>query len=106
MNVTLSLPSLGTPEPTEFYVYLGCLGFGLLFTLMSAIFGHFGGHAAAGHADVGTGGHAEAGFEHSGMPGISAFSPTIICSFITALGGFGMILSHIQATRSVWISLP
>jgi membrane-bound ClpP family serine protease len=40
------------------------------------------------------------------MPGMSVFSPTIICSFITAFGGFGMIFSHIEATRSVWISAP
>ncbi|HEY3861958.1 MAG TPA: NfeD family protein [Verrucomicrobiae bacterium] len=88
----------------EQYVYLGCFAVGLLFTVLSFFFGHLGADHA-GH-DVGTGGHAEAGYEHSGMPGVSAFSPTILCSFVTALGGFGMILSHIGATKSVWISLP
>lgn len=89
----------------EQYVYLGCFLVGLLFTVLSFFFGHLG-VDHPDHPDVGTGGHAEAGFDHSGMPGISAFSPTVICSFITALGGFGMILSHIGATRSVWVSMP
>jgi membrane protein implicated in regulation of membrane protease activity len=62
----------------------------------------------AGHdgGDVGTGGHAEAGFDHTGVPGISPFSPTTIASFVTAFGAFGMILSKIEATRNVWISGP
>ena len=82
----------------EFLIYSVCFGVGLVFTLVSAFFGHlFGGHDA--HVDVGTGGHAEAGFEHSGMPGISPFSPTIIASFVTAFGGFGMIFSQIEATQ-------
>ncbi len=37
---------------------------------------------------------------------MSAFSPTTIASFITAFGGFGLILSRIQATRTPWISAP
>jgi membrane protein implicated in regulation of membrane protease activity len=87
----------------EQYVYLGCFLFGLLFTIVSVFFGHhFGGH----DADVGTGGHAEAGYEHTGMPGISPFSPTTICSFITAFGGFGLIFSQISATSNVWVSTP
>jgi len=90
----------------EQYVYLGCFVVGLLFTAISFFFGHFDvGHVDHG-GDVGTGGHAEAGFEHSGMPGVSAFSPTVICAFVTAVGAFGMIFSHIEATRSVWISMP
>jgi membrane-bound ClpP family serine protease len=40
------------------------------------------------------------------MPGMSLFSPTVIASFVTALGGFGMIFSKIEATRSVWVSAP
>jgi membrane protein implicated in regulation of membrane protease activity len=89
----------------EEYVYLGCFLFGLLFTIGSVFFGHhFGGHDA--HFDLGTGGHAEAGYEHSGMPGISPFSPTTICAFLTAFGGFGLIFSSIKATRNVWVSTP
>jgi membrane protein implicated in regulation of membrane protease activity len=89
----------------EEYVYLGCFLFGLLFTICSVFFGHsLGGHDA--HFNLGTGGHAEAGYEHTGMPGLSPFSPTTICSFLTAFGGFGLIFSHIPATSNVWISTP
>src|SRR6266853_6881497 len=67
--------------------------------------GHFfGGHEAGG--DVGTGGHAEAGYDHSGVPGISFFSPTVLSCFVTAFGACGLILSRIEATKSVWISAP
>jgi membrane protein implicated in regulation of membrane protease activity len=88
-----------------FMVYIICFGFGLLFTIVSATLGHaFGG--GDHDSDVGTGGHAEAGFDDSGMPGMSLFSPTIIACFITAFGGFGMVFSKIEATRSGWISAP
>ncbi len=83
-------------------IYAICLVFGLLFTIISAFAGHlFGGHDGG---DVGTGGHAEAGFDHSGMPGISFFSPTVICSFITAFGGFGLVFTRIGLTSSPWLS--
>ena len=91
-----------------FLVYAMCFAVGLLFTLISAfmaeVFGgdhHVPGHEA--HAELGTAGHAESGFN---MPGFSAFSPTIIASFVTAFGGFGMIFSRIEATKSAWISAP
>jgi membrane protein implicated in regulation of membrane protease activity len=85
-------------------IYAICLVVGLLFTLISAVAGHlFGGHDGG---DVGTGGHAEAGFEDSGVPGISFFSPTVLCSFVTAFGAFGLIFSRIEATSSVWASAP
>jgi len=85
-------------------IYAICLVVGLLFTLISAIAGHFfGGHDGA---DVGTGGHAEAGFDNSGVPGISMFSPTVLCSFVTAFGAFGLLFSEIDATRSPWLSAP
>jgi membrane protein implicated in regulation of membrane protease activity len=88
----------------EFFIYLGCLGFGLLFTIMSAVMSHLfgGGH----HADVGTHGSVDAGFDSSGMPGVSVFSPVVISSFITAFGGFGLVFHQIEQTRSVWISAP
>src|SRR5256886_3472574 len=86
-------------------VYTACLALGLLFTIISATAGHFfGGHEAGG--DVGTGGHAEAGYDHSGVPGVSFFSPTVLSCFVTAFGACGLILSRIEATRSVWISAP
>jgi hypothetical protein len=84
-------------------IYTACLALGLLFTIISAMMGHmFGGH----EADVGTGGHAEAGYDHSGVPGISFFSPTVLACFVTAFGACGLILNHIEGTRSPWISAP
>jgi membrane-bound ClpP family serine protease len=84
-------------------LYTICLAVGLLFTIVSAIAGHlFGGH----DADIGTGGHAEAGFDSSGVPGISFFSPTVLSAFVTAFGATGLILTRIEATKSVWISAP
>src|SRR6266478_9822015 len=85
-------------------IYTACLALGLLFAIISAFAGHlFGGHDGG---DVGTGGHAEAGYDHSGVPGISFFSPTVLACFVTAFGACGLILSRIEATRSVWISAP
>jgi membrane protein implicated in regulation of membrane protease activity len=85
--------------------YIACLALGLLFTIVSAAMGHFfGGDGHAG--DVGTGGHAEAGYDHTGVPGISFFSPTVLACFVTAFGACGIILSKIEATKAVWISAP
>lgn len=85
-------------------VYTICLVFGLIFTLFSAIAGHFfGGH---GDGDVGMGGHADGGVGHDGVPGISFFSPTVLASFVTAFGAFGLILCKIEATQSYWINAP
>ncbi len=89
----------------DFLVYSICFGVGLVFTIVSAVIGHFfGGHEV--HSELGTGGHAEAGFEQTGMPGIAPFSPTTIASFVTAMGGLGMIFSSIPATKEVWVSAP
>jgi membrane-bound ClpP family serine protease len=85
-------------------IYGICLALGLLFTVISAIAGHFFGGDA--HGDLGTGGHAEAGFDSSGLPGISFFSPTVLSAFVTAFGACGLILSRIEATSSVWTSAP
>ena len=86
-------------------IYTVCLALGLLFTIISAVAGHlFGGHDA--DAGVGTGGHAEAGYDHSGVPGLSFFSPTVLACFVTAFGACGLILSRIEATKNVWISAP
>src|SRR5437763_3867272 len=89
-----------------FLVYAVCLGVGLLFTILSAFMSHvFGGHDVShdAHGELGTGGHAEAGYN---MPGFSPFSPTVIASFVTAFGGFGMIFSKIEATKNPWVSAP
>lgn len=86
-------------------IYGICLALGLLFTIISAIAGHlFGGGDHGG--DIGTGGHAEAGFDNTGLPGISFFSPTVLASFVTAFGACGLILRSIKATSPVWISAP
>ncbi len=83
-------------------IYAICLVLGLMFTLISAFMGHlFGGHDA-----VGTGGEADAGFDSDGVPGITFFSPTVLACFVTAFGAFGLILSEIPATASVWINAP
>jgi len=84
-------------------VYAICLIVGLVFALTSFIFGHAFDH---GGADVGTGGHAEAGYDHSGVPGMSVFSPTVIGCFVTAFGAAGLVFSHIPATQTVWVSAP
>ena len=89
-----------------FLVYLICFGVGLLFTVCTALFGHiFGGEGHDGHVD-GSGGHAEAGVDASDMPGVSALSPTVIASFVTAFGGIGMILHQVPAMKPVFISGP
>jgi membrane protein implicated in regulation of membrane protease activity len=94
-----------------FLVYLTCFGVGLLFTLVTAFMGHLsgGGHA---HIDFshdmhmdGAHGHAEAASGHD-MPGFSPLSPVILASFVTAFGGFGMILGRIPFTESAWVSVP
>jgi membrane protein implicated in regulation of membrane protease activity len=84
-------------------IYGVCLAVGLLFTIISAVAGHlFGGDGS----DIGTGGHAEAGFADSGLPGISFFSPTVLASFVTAFGACGLILRSIEATSPLYISAP
>jgi hypothetical protein len=40
------------------------------------------------------------------MPGISFFSPTVLASFVTAFGAFGIVFSHIGITSSAWASAP
>jgi membrane protein implicated in regulation of membrane protease activity len=85
-------------------IYAICLVVGLVFTLVSVLAGHFfGGHDA--HV-AGSGGHAEAGADSSDMPGISIFSPTVMASFVTAFGGFGLIFTQFPATRPTVVSAP
>ena len=85
-------------------IYAICLVVGLVFTLVSVVAGHFfGGHD--GHVE-GSAGHAEAGADSSDMPGISIFSPTVMASFVTAFGGFGLIFTQFSATSRTVISAP
>jgi membrane protein implicated in regulation of membrane protease activity len=86
-------------------IYLICLGVGLLFTLVTALAGHVFGHGDHGEV-TGSGGHAEAGADASDGPGVSALSPTVIASFVTAFGGLGYIFKHIPATSSPLASAP
>src|SRR5882672_6237236 len=85
-------------------IYTACLALGLLFTIISAFTSHFFGGGHDGHGALGTGGHAEAGYDHSGVPGISFFSPTVLSCFVTAFGACGIILTKIGAP--VWTSAP
>src|SRR3954453_15424714 len=89
----------------DFFIYLVCLGVGMIFTLLTAFFGHLFGGGHEGHVG-GSGGHAEAGADLSDMPGVSAFSPTVITSFVPAFGGFGIIFHEIPATHSPYLSAP
>jgi len=85
-------------------IYAICLVAGLIFTLFSAVVGHlFGGH---GDGQVGMGGHADGGLGHDGVPGMSILSPTVLASFVTAFGAFGLIFGKIDATSNPWISAP
>ncbi len=85
-------------------IYIICLVAGLIFTLFSALAGHlFGGH---GEAPVGTDGQADSGLGSDGIPGISLLSPTVLATFITAFGAFGLILCNIQVTSSPWVNSP
>ena len=84
-------------------VYGICLVAGLIFTLVSVMAGHFFGH---GDHVAGSGGHVEAGADSSDAPGISIFSPTIMASFITAFGGFGLIFTQFPKTSNAAISAP
>ena len=82
--------------------YAICLVFGLMFSIISLFAGHFFG----GHESVGAGGQADAGFDADGVPGITFFSPTVLASFITAFGAFGLIFSDIPATAKLWLNAP
>jgi membrane-bound ClpP family serine protease len=84
-------------------IYGICLVTGLIFTFVSVLAGHFFGHS--GHV-AGSGGHVEAGADSSDAPGISIFSPTIMASFITAFGGFGLIFTQFPKTSNAAISAP
>lgn len=85
-------------------LYAFCLVGGLLFTIMSVALGHFlGGHDtgvdASGHADGSLDSDASA-------PSLSFSSPTVLASFVTAFGAFGLVFSKIELTSSPWISAP
>lgn len=88
------------------YVFIGCLAFGALYSLVSAL---LGGHGFD-HGSFDHGGFDHAGFDHSGLDhsvshdattsehtgndtasGPSPFNPLVIASAITAFGAVGLI---------------
>ncbi len=83
--------------------YAFCLVGGLLFTIFSVALSHFlGGH----NTDLDAGNHPDAGANDAGLPTMSFSSPTVLASFVTAFGAFGLIFSKIELTSSPWISAP
>jgi len=86
-------------------IYAICLAVGLLFTIVSAVLGHFfggtDGHGRNRHRRPRRGRirpHRDAGD--------FVLQPTVLASFVTAFGAFGLILTRIPATSSVWASAP
>jgi len=85
-------------------VYAICLVAGLVFTIISAFFGHlFGGHA---EVHVGMDGQADGGLGSDGVQGMSILSPTVMASFVTAFGAFGLIYCNLDLTSNPWINAP
>jgi membrane protein implicated in regulation of membrane protease activity len=83
-------------------VYAAFLIFGLMFTLFCAFTGHmFGGH---GEPQIGMDGQADGGLGSDGVQGVSLLSPTVLASFITAFGAFGLILTRMG--WGAWASAP
>jgi hypothetical protein len=91
-----------------FYVYLGCLVFGLVFALVTGLLGGiFGSDAGEAGHDVHFGG-AEGGDVHVGVDSnveitadhvtLSPLSPTVMCFFVGVFGGMGMICIEIFET--------
>jgi len=83
--------------------YAICLMAGVGFAIRGALAGHF---LARHDSGLDSRGHAEAGFDHAELPGISPFSPTFMACFAAAFGAMGLILSRISATTHPWISVP
>ncbi len=76
-----------------FYIFIGCLGFGVLYSLVSLFLGHGFGHDFGGHGDFGgndVAGHADS--SSSDMP--SPFNPLVLASAITTFGAIGLIASQ------------
>ena len=68
-------------------VFIGCLAFGVLFSVFSVVFGgHDFGHGSFDHGG-GAGGHS--GSDSANVP--TPFNPLVISSAITAFGAVGLI---------------
>lgn len=78
---------------TFLYIYIACLTFGLLYSVIALLFG--GDHHGVDSHDSGD----------TGVDGVSPFKPIVIASFITFFGGFGIIGHYLFAQASLWILL-
>jgi hypothetical protein len=68
-------------------IFVGCLAFGVAFSVLSVIFGSHGGDHGGFHHAGGVDGHS--GVDHADSP--SPFNPLVISSAITAFGAVGII---------------
>lgn len=103
--LTTTAAGVATYEPDQhvhsvaFFLYTVCFAGGLLFGVLSMVFGHLG-HGEGGHADLAhdtdlhVHAHAEGGLETHEMPGFAPVGPTTIATFVTAFGGVGMLASQ------------
>ncbi|MGE5327942.1 MAG: hypothetical protein ACM3KR_00335 [Deltaproteobacteria bacterium] len=72
------------------YIYIGCLSFGLFYSLL-AVF--LGGHGGIDSHDIG----------HGGTDGISPLKPIVIATFITLFGGFGIIGHFMSSIAAIFV---
>jgi hypothetical protein len=93
-----------------FYIYLGCLLFGLFFSIISGIFGGVFG-ADMGGADTDIGGFDGDVDAHVDITAdsvaLSPLSPVVMCFFVGVFGGMGMIcleLFHTGVALSILIA--
>ena len=104
----ITFQTVANPNTME-TAYLICFGVGLLFALVSAFFADvFGGHEISGHGGHLGGGaaHPDAGVGGHEMPGFAPVSPTTLAAFITGFGGFGLLFSNWELTKSPYVSAP
>lgn len=81
-----------------FHLYIGCLVFGVGYSVITFLLGSLGGHDGGGGHDVGhdvghgdAGGHGDSGPEAGPQSGLSVFSPLMVATFATVFGGLGLI---------------
>lgn len=85
-----------------YYLYAGCLIFGVGYAVIISILGSFGGdhdggcdHGCGMDASHGDGGghdfHSDASHEGASGSGLSPFSPLMVATFSTLFGGLGFI---------------
>lgn len=68
-------------------IYTGLLVLGVVYALLSTVFGWFADHDFGFH--TGAGGHADAGYGDTGQP--HPISGTVVATFITGFGGGGSV---------------